>query len=452
MDWWQGPLRELVAGRRVILAGGVAAGWTPLVAPLRAVGAGEILVVALEKAGAGPQPECAVVVHDEPDVPGDPMAALRAGVHKLAAPPPAIVAAVDAFDPDRDAVVLAVFLGESPTFASRPVVAHRRPEWVAYEDKTRLDALLQRAGVTGAPSIVVPVGDAAAARRGLDVGAGTVWAADATHGYHGGGALTRWVTDDARAVEVTAELATQCERVRIMPFLDGVATSIHGLVLPDGVAVLRPVELVTLRHGHELRYSGCATFWDPPAAVRDEMRAAARAVGEALRRTVGFRGAFTLDGVATVDGFRPTEVNPRFGAGLSVITRGLDGVPLPLVLDLVVAGRPLGISAADLETEILAVADASRSGGTWQIHCATPQVVEDGHVCFDGTDWRWAAGDEPADGIVAAAEGFARVMFKASRTPVGPSVGLRAASFWRFADREIRTRVGPLTAPPDLAR
>ena len=51
------------------------------------------------------------------------------------------------------------------------------------------------------------------------------------------------------------------------------------------------------------------------------MREAARRVGAVLRDEVAYRGAFTLDGVATVDGFRPTELNPRFGAGLGVITR-----------------------------------------------------------------------------------------------------------------------------------
>ena len=71
---------------------------------------------------------------------------------------------------------------------------------------------------------------------------------------------------------VTAELRTSCDRVRIMPFLEGIATSVHGIVLPDGVVALRPVELVTLRRpGHRLVYSGCATFWDPPDDVREEM-------------------------------------------------------------------------------------------------------------------------------------------------------------------------------------
>ena len=55
----------------------------------------------------------------------------------------------------------------------------------------------------------------------------------------------------------------QSNRVRVMPFLEGVPCSVHGIVLPDGTAALRPVELVTLRRGTDLVYAGCATFWDP---------------------------------------------------------------------------------------------------------------------------------------------------------------------------------------------
>lgn len=453
MDWWRAPLRELIAGRRVILAGGVAAGWTPTVPTLRELGAADVLVVALEKAGAGPQPDALVVVDEVADDPHDPMGALRAGLRKLLDPPARVVAAVEAFDPGHDAVVFGHFLGEASAFVGRPVVAHRRPSWVALEDKTRLADVLARAGVPGPPSVVVSLEEAATARRRLDAGAGTVWAADASGGYHGGGALTRWVTDDARAADVTAELRGRCRRVRVMPFLEGVATSVHGIVLPDGVAVLRPVELVTLRRGHDLRYSGCATFWDPPAAVRDEMRAAARRVGEALRDAVGFRGAFTLDGIATDAGFRPTELNPRFGAGLNVITHGLGGVPLGLVLDVVVAGRPLGIRARDLEAEILATADASRAGGTWQLHVPTSAPVHGRAARFDGTAWHWADEDEAAaDGVVVAAEGFVRLQFDPARTPAGPSVGPRSVAFWRFADAALGTRLGALTAPPDVTR
>jgi hypothetical protein len=257
------------------------------------------------------------------------------------------------------------------------------------------------------------------------------------------------VTDVAEAAAASADLAIHCDTVRIMPFLDGIATSVHGIVLPDGVVALRPVEMVTLRRGHDFRYVGCATFWDPPASVRDEMREAARRVGEHLRREVDYRGAFTLDGVATVGGFRPTELNPRFGVGLAMITRGLSGLPLSLVLDLVVAGVRLPIGATDLEARILELADASRMGGTWKAGVDTATSFEGRPARYEDGAWRWAGPDEPADGDVMAGQRFVRVNFEPATTPVGESVGRRAVDFWRFADAELGTGIGPLTAPPD---
>jgi hypothetical protein len=61
-----------------------------------------------------------------------------------------------------------------------------------------------------------------------------------------------------------------------------------------------------------------------------------------------------------------------------------------------------------------------------------------------------SAPGEAADGLVSAGARFARVTFDAGRTPVGPSVGGRAAAFWRFADVALSTGVGPLDAPPDV--
>ena len=449
MDWWRDPLRALVDGRRVILTGGPAAVWTPMIEPLCALGASDILVVGTDGLGAGPQPEAQVAAVD---IDGDvgPMARLRIAINRIGDPPPSIVEAVEAFDPDRTAVVFGTFLGESPTLAGRPLVAHRRPEWVALEDKTTVDALLDRAGIARARSATVDIADAAATWHRFDASEGTVWAVDARDGFHGGAAGTRWVTDDAKAVSVAAELSSMGDRVRIMPFLEGIPCSVHGIVLPDGIAALRPVEMVTLRRGHELRYSGCATFWDPPDSVRDEMRQAARRVGELLRADVDFRGAFTLDGVATADGFRPTELNPRFGGGLGVITRGLGDTPLHLVLDLVVAGISLGISAADLENQILTDADVRRAGGTWQLHVPTPVEVTGRDATYDGGEWRWSREGDPVDANVVAAGSFARASFTDARTPVGPSVGQRSADFWRFADAELGTAIGPLAPATDV--
>jgi hypothetical protein len=452
MDWWRRPLGALVSGRRVIVVGGPAAAWTSHVAALRDLGASDVLVVATESLGAGPQPQAIIAVVDVPGDDTDAMVRLHAVLDILAAPPPAIVEAVEAFDPDRTAVVFGTFLTETPELVGRPLVAHRRPEWVALEDKTIVDALLDRAGVTRASSTVVPVGEAFEAWREFDHGKGTVWAADARDGYHGGAARTRWVTDDDEAAAATADLSPWCDTVRVMPFLEGIATSVHGVVLPDGVVALRPVELVTLRRGHELRYSGCATFWDPPPTVREEMRDAARRVGALLQREFDYRGAFTLDGVATTDGFRPTELNPRFGAGLGIIGSGLDRLPLLLVLDLVVSGTEFELSATELEELLLTGADASRSGGTWQLHAQTPVEVSGRAAHYEDGTWRWAEPDERSDGDVVAKDGYARLSFEAASTPVGPSVGARSVAFWRFADAELGTAIGALMAPVDVTQ
>ena len=187
MDWWRRPLGALVSGQRVIVAGGPAAAWTSLVAALRDLGATDVLVVATQGLGAGPQPEAIIEVVDVPGDDDDEMVRIRAALDVLAALPTAAVEAIEAFDPDRTAVVFGVFLTETPELVGRPLVAHRRPEWVALEDKTIVDELLDRAGVTRAPSAVVPVGEAAQVWRALDHGAGTVWAADSRDGYHGGG-------------------------------------------------------------------------------------------------------------------------------------------------------------------------------------------------------------------------------------------------------------------------
>jgi hypothetical protein len=132
----------------------------------------------------------------------------------------------------------------------RPVFGARRPAWVAIEDKTTNDALFDRAGVVRPPAAIVAADDrnallAATAR--LDRGRGTVWAGDARDGCNGSATLVRWVTDDATGVAAHGLMAQRCDRVRVAPFLDGIPGTIHGLVTTDGIAVLRPIETLTLR-------------------------------------------------------------------------------------------------------------------------------------------------------------------------------------------------------------
>ena len=432
-DWWTPPLRSVFDGRRVVLAGANAAAWTEHLPTLRAVGVSDMLIVA-SGWGAGERPDVATVVV-ETATGLSIMEQLRADDHFLADPPAEVILALDEFDPDGHALVLGSFLNTNPHLAGRPFVSYRRPEWVALEDKVMVDAFWDRARIARQPSMVVPLADAPQACTSIDRGDGTVWAADARDGFHGGASQTYWVADDESREVALAGLQPVCEQVRIMPFLDGIPCSIHGIVLPDGVAVLRPVEMVTLRRGRKFVYAGCATYWDPPDEVRDQMRSIARSAGERLGEELDFRGTFTVDGVVTANGFWPTELNPRFGAGINAIARA-SGLPILLVNDLVVGGHDLGQPATMIEGELLGRADAYRGGGTWM--AGLTHHAEPGARDIDGD-------------TVTIGSSFVRCVYDPANTPIGPSTAQRACNFWTVADRELGTEVGPLT-PAEEAR
>lgn len=426
---------------------------------------GRVMVLATEGQGTGPQPSCAVWAADP--LPGlSQMEAIRANNALLATLPAEAVAAVDEFDPDRRAVVLGSFLLESETVAGRPALFHRRAAWLALEDKTVVDELWQRAGIGTVPFEVVSLYDAWAAANRLDRGAGTVWSMDATGGWHGGATGVRWVTSTEEADEVLVEWRDHTSVVRVMPFIEGIPCSIHGIVCPDGVVALRPVEMVTLRRGHRFQYSGCATFWDPPPDVREEMRLVARRVGAVLRREADFAGAFTVDGVVGADGFRPTELNPRAGAGLAILGRGMGaGYPLVLLCGLVAGGHDIGISALDWEAEVLTIADTVRSGGTWTFGQPARTSVEQISLTYHGGRWvegsleaaeHRAADHRAADarrrpvGTADVNNAIARCIFDPATWPVGPSVAPAAAAFFAWADHRCGSDFGPLAPAPEI--
>ena len=449
-SWWQAPLGDVFGGRDVILVGAVPAAWTDHVRHLAAAGAGRMLIVATDGTGVSPGPDVETHVIDVPAGLGM-MERIRRANRLIADPPANIRTAVDEFDPGRTSMVIGSFMNESPRFGDRPLLAYRRPEWVALEDKTTVDEFWDAAGIAHQPSLVVDLGEAAHTAAKLDRGDGTVWAADSREGFHGGGHLTRWVHDGESAQRALADLAPHCDTVRVMPFVEGIPCSIHGVVLPDGDAVLRPVEMVTLRHAGGFLYAGCSTFWDPPGHIREQMRTAARHAAAHLRASVGFRGTFTLDGVAAHDGFWPTELNPRYGAGINVIARAVGDIPILLLHDLAVAGLPVGIDAAGFERTLVEAADQRRAGGTWLVDRPT-QTIESRALSYDGSTWHRAPDGDTGDGELIAGTNFARCVFDPERTARGPSVAPRAAALWNAFGRELgagleHAEVHPATDP-----
>ncbi len=347
-------------------------------------------------------------------------------------------------------------LSDVPAVGGRPRYGARPRNWSALEDKVAIDAFWDAIEVPRAQSEIVPPTEAAlleAAAR-LDDGQGTVWAADAREGVNAGAEEVRWIRSDDDVQPALAHLAPRCDRVRVMPFLDGIPCSIHGMVLPDGVAVFRPVELLVLRRPEDaqdawrLRDAGVSTFWDPPAEARDQMRDVARKTARALASRVGFRGAFSVDGVLTARGFLPTELNPRIATGLSVLGDAAAGVPLVLLAIAAQAGETLDLLPAQIEELVVSSTDARRAGAGCLVLSGKRSTSErHALVELDGS-YRLARPGEPAHAelVIGPSEvgGFALLTPAPERMRVGASIAERVARGFQVADRELSLGIGPL--------
>lgn len=359
---------------------------------------------------------------------------------------------LDDYDPAGRALVISTPYVEVPEFAGRPVLNHRRPEWVALENKTTIDALWDELSVPRAPAVVLDLDEDALWRASelLDRGAGVVWSGDGPT-INGGANFVRRVRDRAEAAEVFAAFRAKCTQVRVMPFLEGIPVSIHGVVFPDGTAVLRPIEMVVPRRAGSARflYAGCASYYDPPAAIRDEMRNLARRVGEQLRGAVGYRGTFTLDGIATASGFLPTEVNTRYGSAMVCFEDVLPALPLALVQVALVAGHDVGVSSMDFEDALVSAADARRASAVGvNVRAVHPSEAVERPVVFAEWSTRWAHPEEPAHAVLrlrpSALGGRLELELLADAVPPGRPVAPLAVAAFALADQDWGTALGPL--------
>ena len=437
----------------MILAGGVGVSARQPIDQLRGLGAERFLVLC-GSAGTGELPEGADVemFFEEAEIAESLIASFRNEERWLAAPSDAVRAVVGRFDPNGEAIVLVPPFLDVRMLGERRAFGARRSEWVALEDKTRADALFDATGVPRPPSAVVPADAASLSKAAaeLDRGAGTVWSGDARDGFNGGGELVRWVRDEVDRRDALDRLIPNCDRVRIATFFDGVPCSIHGVVVDDGVAVFRPVELVTLRAPAppRLHFCGCATFFDPPAATAETMRAAVGSVGEHLRSTVGFRGAFTLDGIATADGWFATECNPRFGAGLRYVDAVLPDLCLPLLLHAVVEGVA-DVPAAALQATVMEAASRTRWGTVSLPLTRLMQATFSLPLVGGVGGFRRADDGEHPTAVMwigpGRSGGHVRIEFEPDGAPCGPTLAHATAAGMAFADEAFDLGIGPLS-------
>lgn len=459
-EYYQALLRPVFVGRKFLHAGGVAVGLGDQARTLAALGTARPFLLA-DSEGTGEMP-----TEDEAElrllgVRGtDIVDQQRQSEQALANLPPEVKAAIDVWDPEGDARWLCsgILLGEMSTVAGRRKYALREPPWTALEDKVAIDAFWDAVQVRRAPSRIVAAEHQAlqAAARDLDRGRGTVWAADARDGVHGGTVGVRWVRPEDDGATASASLAKIADRVRVMPFLEGIPASIHGIVFPDAVAVFRPVEMVILRPttGDRFLYAGCSTWFDPAPQDRDAMRTVAWRVGAALRERVGYRGAFTVDGVLAEEGFLPTELNPRLGGGIYTLSRGLGDFPLLPLCWAVVEGEPVDYRPDLLERAVLAAADACRAGGGQTVASREFTKTETLDLLRDGDEYRRAGPGDVATATLSFGPGtiggFLRFTLNPESNEPGHPSAPEVVRALRFADRHLGTDFGPLEAAKNL--
>ncbi len=458
-------LMQRYTGRAVIFGPGILAARTDFVGWVDEVG-GSALVLSTA-AGAGPKPpagSCRVVPVTPPATTSvtEELRTLDRLARHL---PPDVVAAIEEFDPERHGCwVGGPFVTTDEPILGRPVLSGRPAAFVALEDKLLADRIWQAAGVAHAAYAIVPVDLEALGRASRDLAGelGVVWSGDTKEGFNGGGDFVRWVRDPDDPAEVArahAFFAPRCDRVRVLPFLDGVPCSIHGLVLPDGTAALRPVEISILRDeaARTFRYGGLSTYWDAPPPDREQMRGAARRVGEHLRSAIGYRGAFGIDGVLTAEGFRPTELNTRASAGFTVVT-GIDRQLFTLLQDALVLGEDPGIQAGEVEA-LVPLMDAAPAGRP--VALAADTTLDPGlggeaafALAWDGGRLEVAGpATSTTDDVLAVADTpsgiFAKIDPCGALAPGARLAHLNAA-LYDLLDRRFGTRFGTLVPAPDL--
>jgi hypothetical protein len=447
---------EQLRSHKWIVCADAAAGFTPLMDVFVELKAPRPLLLAgVEGTGSLPDNDvCETIIigtHSDTMLGG-----IRAFHNALRNLPAEIVDRINEWDPDHEAVVMSSFLDTASHVAGRKPWGARPEAWLALEDKMVVDAIWDAAGITREPMEIVGTSTAElqAASNRIDQGAGVVWTADNRDGWHGGAEYTRFVADPSDAAEASAFMAEHANRVRVMPFLEGVPCAIHGMVFPEHVATFRPVEMVVFRQpgSQKFRYGSCSTSWDPPMQRRDEMREVARIVGSFLREHHDFVGAMTIDGVLTVDGFRPTELNPRYGAGIAALARAAD-MPLLGFTRMLIEDQADELDGVAIERIVTDASDATRILGGFTFTDGSVNHTEEFRVLWDGSTVTQCEPDVANATLTRgpAAHGvMIRFTLDANAVPVGSMAAPIVAQGMAAADRIWDAGIGDLTAATEV--
>ena len=203
--------------------------------------------------------------------------------------------------------------------------------------------------------------------------------------------------------------------------------------------------------GH-LRFVGMGTAWDPSQHDRDHMRDVARRVGALLRQRFGFLGTFTVDGIMTDDGFVPTELNPRVGGALALMSEGIPETGLSLHTQFLAHEIDTGIRAGDIEEIVVAAADEHRMLPAAEEVMHPVEPLERSIVLDDYLNVRLADPGEERHGVLRSAlfRSYAPagvvVDIDKGRLPIGPSSAPLVAAALNLAADAVGVPLGPFEA------
>ncbi len=455
-------LNQVFSSRPWLAVSDIDQGAAATAGALLEAGATEVLAVGVSNGVGDLDPMVNMVRFDRP-LRGLEMDSIREADRLIRDPPQSILENINRWDPDGRARAIVDFLFADGTVCDRPTFGARRRRWEALEDKTLMAELMSDAGVSASISRVVSLTDnnsVIAAHRELASDLGTVWAADNTAGWHGGGHGTHWIIDEQAARHHSESLSTKHRQVRVMPFIKGIPCSIHGLVHNGESIAFRPMELFVYRDTaeHRLVYAKAGSHWDPSVQDRRAMRKAARLLGAELHRRVAYRGVFTLDGIMSSSGFVPTEVNTRFGGALPTTVQTSDGSRISLfLLNLaIIEGVAHDLDAGTLESWLSDRLDEQRwARGIFQ----TPTRPDKLHTLDIGRDERGSLETMPDDAnnsvgnVVWGPRGDGGTMFvNAAKTLAkGPSSAPAILELARYASEALGANL-PLLEPARAAR
>jgi hypothetical protein len=355
--------------------------------------------------------------------------------------------AVDAFDPDQQALLVVPDPLDPPAAGARPRFGRRPSAWRLLEDKTVVDTVWDILGIRRAPAIVVdPAVDSAAPAASIDQGAGVVCSAQSSGGtVMAGGDGVRWWRRDRSTSPPYTQLSHSA-RLRLMPLLEGLPVRLHGFVLPASVVCFPSMEIVALPRPEHSTFL-CAGTVRLPVDMPDLIQGT-EDIGAALRFHLGYRGAFAVDGIISADGFMPTDFNARLtsaiedtSSDLRVLTQATNLlIREGIELDHAVA-HDLVETVFSRKTAFTIYGAASQAN----VHAETQT-----NVTWSGSRLV-VAQSRDADGhltLTPCVRGWQlTARLHADRLPTAGPLGLIAPEVFRFSDRIWGTHFGELLPP-----